>query len=83
MRSTVSSLIGVILTLSGRLPMWLATLAQARPVDAADIGDPGDDAVRRFLSSKGKDDPARRSIALTAALPRTLNQKLVPRAHRV
>jgi hypothetical protein len=61
------STIQVILTLSGRLPMWLATLAESRPADAADIGDPAGDAVERFL--KWEDDPARRSIAMTAALP--------------
>ena len=69
------STIQVILTLSGRLPMWLATLAEARPVDAADIGDPAGDAVERFL--KWEDDPARRNIAMTAALPRTLNQDVL------
>ena len=69
------SVIQVILTLSGRLPMWLATLAQARPTDAADIGDPAGDAVGRFL--KWEDDPARRSIAMTAALPRTFNQDVL------
>src|SRR5271157_6129506 len=66
------STIQVILTLSGSLPMWLATLAEARPSDAGDIGDPTGDAVGRFL--KWEDDPARRSIAMTAALPRVLNQ---------
>ncbi len=69
------STIQVILTLSGRLPMWLATLAEASPASAADIGDPAGDAVERFL--KWEDDPAKRSIALTAALPRTLNQDLL------
>jgi hypothetical protein len=43
------STIQVILTLSGRLPMWLATLAESRPANAADIGDPAGDAVERFL----------------------------------
>ncbi len=69
------STIQVILTLSGRLPMWLATLAEARPTDAADIGDPAGDAVERFL--KWEDDPAKKSIALTAALPRALNQDML------
>ena len=48
--------------------MWLATLAEARPQDAAEIGDPAGDAVERFL--KWEDDPARRGIAMAAALPR-------------
>ena len=69
------STIQVILTLSGRLPMWLATLAESRPSDAADIGDPAGDAVERFL--KWEDDPAKRSIAMTAALPRVLNQDML------
>jgi tetratricopeptide (TPR) repeat protein len=69
------NMIQVILTLSGRLPMWLATLAEARPADVADIGDPAGVAVERFL--KWEDDPARRAIAMTAALPRTLNQDVL------
>ncbi len=69
------STIQVILTLSGRLPMWLATLAQARPADAADIGDPAGDAVERFL--KWERDPAKRKIAITAALPRALDQDML------
>ena len=69
------STIQVILTLSGRLPMWLATLAEARPSAAEEIGDPAGDAVERFL--KWEDDPAKRNIALTAALPRTLNQDIL------
>ena len=69
------STIQVILTLSGCLPMWLATLAEARPSNAADVGDPAGDAVERFL--KWEHHPARRNIALTAALPRTLNQDVL------
>ncbi len=65
----------VILTLSGRLPMWLATLAEARPANVDDVGDPAGDAVERFL--KWEDDPARRSIAITAAMPRTINQDVL------
>jgi tetratricopeptide (TPR) repeat protein len=65
----------VILTLSGRLPMWLATLAEASPDDPADIGDPAGDAVGRFL--KWEDDPTRRAVAVTAALPRTLNRDVL------
>ena len=65
----------IILKLSGRLPLWLATLASGRPGAAADIGDPADDLVERFL--KWENDPARRAIAVTAALPRTLNQDIL------
>jgi tetratricopeptide (TPR) repeat protein/predicted ATPase len=67
--------IQVILTLSGCLPMWLATLAEARPANVADIGDPAGDAVERFL--KWEYDPARRNIAMTAAMPRTINQDVL------
>ena len=62
----------LILKLSGRLPLWLATLASGRPGTAADIGDPVDDLVERFL--KWENNPARRAIAVAAALPRNLNQ---------
>jgi hypothetical protein len=59
---TDEATIEVILTLSGRLPLWLATLAEAGPQDGADIGDPAGDAVGRFL--KWEDDPERRDIAV-------------------
>ncbi len=72
---TDEATIQVILSLSGRLPLWLATLAEARPHDNADIGDPAGNAVERFL--KWEDDPARREIAVTAALPRFLNQDVL------
>jgi tetratricopeptide (TPR) repeat protein len=65
--------IEVILTLSGCLPLWLATLAEARRQDNTDIGDPAGDAVGRFL--KWESDPERRDIAVAAALPRVLNQE--------
>ena len=65
----------VILTLSGRLPLWLATLADARPHDGTNIGDPTGNAVERFL--KWEDEPERRETAIVAALPRTLNQDVL------
>jgi hypothetical protein len=68
-------MIQVILSLSGRLPLWLATLAEARPASVTDIGDPAGEAVERFL--RWEDDPARRRVALAAALPRTLNQDVL------
>jgi hypothetical protein len=67
--------IGVILTLSGRLPLWLATLAEARPDDASHIGDPAGGAIERFL--KWEDDPDRRAAAIVAALPRSLNRDVL------
>jgi hypothetical protein len=63
--------IDVILTLSGRSPLWLATLAEARPDYAADTGDPAGDAVERF--SKWEED-AVRHIAVISAIARTLSQ---------
>jgi len=69
------STVQVILSLSGRLPLWLATLAEARPSSPADIGDPAGDAVERFL--KWEDDPARRKIAMAAAMPRMVNQDVL------
>ena len=72
---TDEATIEVILTLSGRLPLWLATLAEARPQGGSEIGDPAGDAVGRFL--KWEDDPERRNIAVAAALPRVLNQDVL------
>ena len=65
----------VILELSSRLPLLVAMLAENRPEDPETIGDPSGDAVERFL--KWEDDPDRRSVALSAALPRRLNQDIV------
>jgi tetratricopeptide (TPR) repeat protein len=67
--------IQVIITLSGRLPLWLATLADARLKGTADIGDPSGNAVERFL--KWETDSARREIAMAAALPRVINQDVL------
>ena len=67
--------IEVILNLSGRLPLWLATLASGHPGGAADIGDPAGGTVERFL--KWENDPVRRAIAVAAALPRVINQDIL------
>ncbi|MFF2957134.1 tetratricopeptide repeat protein [Kitasatospora sp. NPDC057965] len=64
--------IEVILHLSGRLPLLVSTLAEARPVDAADVGDPSGTAVERFL--KWETEPARREAALACALPQELDE---------
>jgi tetratricopeptide (TPR) repeat protein len=69
------ALVERILTLSGCLPMWLATLARSLPADSADIGDPASSAAEFFLRSEH--DPARRSTALSAALPRTFNRDIL------
>jgi tetratricopeptide (TPR) repeat protein len=64
-----------ILALSGRLPIWLATLAD-RPKAAREGGaDPSDSAVERFL--KWEPDEQRQAVALSGALPRRLNQDVL------
>nr|WP_244188112.1 ATP-binding protein [Streptomyces regalis] len=60
-----------VLRLTGGLPLLVSTLAEQRPADPGDIGDPGATAVERFL--KWEQDPARRAVALTCALPRSLD----------
>ena len=72
---TEEATVRVILTLSGRLPLWLATLAEARPGSAAEVGDPAGDVVERFL--RWESDPVRRGTALAAAFPRILNQDVL------
>jgi tetratricopeptide (TPR) repeat protein len=65
----------VILRLSERLPLWVATLADARLQGGGEVGDPSGDAVDRFLKWEG--DPARREIAMAAALPRVINRDVL------
>ncbi|MGW3944189.1 tetratricopeptide repeat protein, partial [Streptomyces phaeochromogenes] len=62
----------VILRLSGRLPVLLSLLAEARPDTAGEVGDPTGTAVERFL--KWETDPARRATALACALPAELDE---------
>jgi hypothetical protein len=63
-----------ILRLSGRLPVLLDTLAQARPQDPDDVGDPSGTAVDRFL--KWITESHRQEAALACALPLQLNEDL-------
>ena len=72
---TDSKIVEVILRLSGRLPLLVATLATQSPSDAEHVEDPADTAVERFL--KWVDDPAQRRAALHGALPRRLNQDIL------
>ena len=65
----------VILYLSRRLPLLVATLATEIPNDPAKVGDPTGEAVERFL--KWMEDPRQRQVALNAALPRQLNQDVL------
>ncbi|WP_105971952.1 ATP-binding protein [Streptomyces geranii] len=60
-----------VLRLTGGLPVLVSTLAEARPTDPDDIGDPSATAVGRFL--KWETDPVRQATALACALPRRLD----------
>ncbi len=70
-----AQVVEVILQLSGRLPLLVATLAAESPDDPAKVGDPSGEAVERFL--KWVEDPKRRRVALEAALPRLLNRDVL------
>jgi tetratricopeptide (TPR) repeat protein len=65
----------VIIRLSGGLPLLVAMLAEHQPDDASCVGDPSGDAVERFL--KWESDPARRALALAAAVPRVVNEDML------
>ncbi|MBD0844298.1 tetratricopeptide repeat protein [Streptomyces sp. TRM68416] len=60
-----------VLRLTGGLPVLVSTLAEARPADPQDVGDPSASAVEHFL--KWERDPVRRAVALACALPRRLD----------
>ncbi|WP_435282984.1 tetratricopeptide repeat protein [Streptomyces koelreuteriae] len=68
---TAEPVVEEVLRLSGGLPVLVSTLAESRPTDADDVGDPSATAVDRFL--KWEQDPARRAAALSCALPRWLD----------
>ena len=72
---TDERVVEVILGLSGRLPLLVATLAAESPDDPAKVGDPSGEAVERFL--KWVEDPEQRQVALDAALPRRLNRDVL------
>jgi len=67
--------IEVILHLSGRLPLLVATLAAEHPDDPAKVGDPSGTAVERFL--KWTEDSILRRAAVDAALPRRFNSDII------
>ncbi|GGZ95591.1 tetratricopeptide repeat protein [Streptomyces bluensis] len=69
-----------VLRLTGGLPVLVSTLAQARPAEVDDIGDPSVTAVERFL--KWEQDPVRRAAALACAFPRHLDADIVQVAVR-
>ncbi|WP_314178075.1 tetratricopeptide repeat protein [Streptomyces winkii] len=69
---TGERVVQIILQLSGRLPVLVSTLAESRPADVDEVGDPSGTAVERFL--KWESDPARRAVALSCALPQELDE---------
>ncbi len=68
---TQEKAIEIILTLSGRVPVLLTTLASSIPDDPSKLGDPTGEAIERFL--KWVAEEAQRQAVLTCALPRMLN----------
>jgi tetratricopeptide (TPR) repeat protein len=72
---TNRKVMAVILSISGRLPLLIATLAAETPNDPSQVGNPTGTAVEHFL--KWVEDPKRRQVALNAALPRCLNRDII------
>jgi tetratricopeptide (TPR) repeat protein len=72
---TDQRVIEVILRLSGRLPLLVATLAAEHPDDPAKVGDPSGTAVERFLI--WTEDPTLRRAAVDAALARWFNRDII------
>ncbi|MEJ2266211.1 MAG: tetratricopeptide repeat protein [Anaerolineales bacterium] len=72
---TDDRVVDVILRLSHRLPLLVATLAAESPQDPEKVGEPSGDAIELFL--KWVEDPQRREVAVSAALPRRINRDLL------
>jgi tetratricopeptide (TPR) repeat protein len=72
---TGERVVQVILKVSGRLPLLLAMLAENQPADPEKVGDPSGSAVERFLT--WETDQTRRSLAVTAALPRVVSEDVL------
>ncbi|MFE1944818.1 tetratricopeptide repeat protein [Streptomyces massasporeus] len=68
---TAEPVVEEVLRLTGGLPVLVSTLAESRPTDPGDVGDPSATAVDRFL--KWEENPVRRAAALACALPRWLD----------
>ncbi|MEU3851861.1 tetratricopeptide repeat protein [Streptomyces sp. NPDC029554] len=68
---TAEPVVREVLRLTGGLPVLVSTLAESRPADPDDVGDPSATAVDRFL--RWERDPVRRAAALACALPRWLD----------
>ncbi len=67
--------VDLILKLSGRLPLLLATLAAGEPTDVAAVGEASDTAVDRFLS--WVEESERKELAIDAAAPRLINRDII------
>jgi tetratricopeptide (TPR) repeat protein len=65
----------VILRLSGRLPLLMATLASKCPADPTKVGDASGEAVKRFL--EWVEDTGRQQAIMNAALPYILDRDVL------
>ncbi|MCK4473035.1 MAG: tetratricopeptide repeat protein, partial [Anaerolineae bacterium] len=72
---TDERVVRVILRLSERLPLLMATLAAESPDDPEKVGELSGEAVEQFLNWAGASQ--RRQVALKAALPRLLNRDVL------
>jgi len=72
---TNAEVVEKILDLSEQLPLMLAILAESASNDPAELAEASGTAVERFL--KWVDDPIKRSLAIEAALPQSLNKDVI------
>ncbi|HKF74749.1 MAG TPA: tetratricopeptide repeat protein [Candidatus Dormibacteraeota bacterium] len=69
------AVVEAIFSLTGRLPLEVAMLAERSPVDPAALVQPGSDAVEQFLRLETNE--RRREVAMLAALPRLVDEDAV------
>ncbi|MEU3621128.1 hypothetical protein BS329_07160 [Amycolatopsis coloradensis] len=72
---TDEEVIEIVLRLTDGLPVLVAMLARGKPAEAGAVGDPSDDAVKRFLH--WVPEKAKQKIAATASLPRVLDEDVL------
>ncbi|WP_410651012.1 tetratricopeptide repeat protein [Amycolatopsis sp. cmx-4-54] len=72
---TDEKVVEIVLRLTDGLPVLVAMLARGNPTEADAVGDPSDDAVKRFLH--WVPEKARKDIAATASLPRFLDEDVI------
>lgn len=72
---TDERVVEVILRLSQRLPLLVATLAAESPKDPDKVGEPSGSAIERFL--KWVEDPQHQDVALAASFPRRINKDIL------